>query len=79
MNNIFDRIVYTKKDRELTEVMSTIPNLSTYLDSRPNIVTFVNLSNISLQFSTSSLPFNGPYFPAGPETLNLNIRDGGYF
>jgi hypothetical protein len=79
MSNIFDRVIYTKKDQELAEIVSMIPNLSTYLDSRPNIVTFVELSSGSLQFSTSSLPYNGPYFPGGFEQLNLNVKDAGYF
>lgn len=79
MEDIFDRVVYTKQDADLVKLISTIPNLSAYLDSRPNILVFADFLGTSLQFSTSALPSNGPYFPKGPEIINLNVRDGGYF
>jgi len=79
MKDIFDRVVYTEEDAELVALLSNIPNLSAYLISRPNIVVFTDYFGSSLQFSTSSLPSDGPYFPRGPEVINLNIKDGGYF
>jgi len=79
MEDIFHRVVYTKQDAELVKLISTIPNLSAYLDSRPNILVFADFFGTSLQFSTSALPSDGPYFPRGTEVINLNIKDGGVF
>jgi len=81
--NIFDRVIYTKEDKRLVELISTIPNMSAFLEKGlADMVRFTELPNLpttSLQFTTSSLSADGPYFPRGSEVINLNIRDGGLF
>jgi hypothetical protein len=80
MENIFDRVVYTKEDQLMVDLIATIPNLSAFIENGiKDMVTFVELSSIFLQFSTSALPFDGPYFPRGSEIINLNVKDGGFF
>lgn len=78
MSSIFDRVVFTENDAELVRLLNQIPNLSAFLDSRPHLVKFADLSG-SLQFSTSALPNDGPYFIDEPVQINLNIKDGGHF
>ena len=82
-NNVFDRVVYTNEDKKLVELISTIPNMSAFLARGINdMVIFTELPispSTSLQFTTSSLSADGPYFPRGPEKINLNVKDGGYF
>lgn len=81
--NIFNRVIYTKEDKKLVELISTIPNMSAFLEKGiADMVRFTELPTFpttSLQFTTSSLSADGPYFSRGPEVINLNIRDGGFF
>jgi hypothetical protein len=81
--NIFDRVVYNNNDKKLVELISNIPNLSAFLERGiADMVKFTELptfSNATLQFTTSSLSADGPYFSRGSDVINFNIRDSGTF
>jgi hypothetical protein len=79
--SIFKRVVFTKKDNELVKIIALIPNLSAFFteETKSKMLRFVDYPVSLLQFSTSALPSDGPFFPRTPEVINLNVRDGGYF
>jgi len=79
MSDIFKRVAFTKRDANLVNELLNMPLLSTVVNNADNIVRFVELSGDSLQFTTSALPFNGPYFPNLNGPYNLNKKDGGTF
>ena len=85
MKDIFDRTIFTQKDKDLLDVFYSLSSSSEFFsENAPNILMRVNTESLSdnidsFVISTSAHPDDTITYTSTFDAIDLSVRDGGFF